>query len=119
MLIDHDFDWEPDLEEPPRALVDQAPGQGPDPPTRRPGGQIRPSEQVVIIERRRGFSRSTLILALVALTLSAASTQSCRYFLPAAGERNPRSTVSFGSVETGPSRHSQRIISGMIAPPNF
>ena len=37
----------------------------------------------------------------------------------AAGWRNVRSFLSFGSVETGPSRHSQRIISGRIAPPNF
>ena len=37
----------------------------------------------------------------------------------ATGWRNARSTVSFGSVETGPSRHSHRIISGRIAPPNF
>ncbi len=41
------------------------------------------------------------------------------YFFPAAPARNPRSTESFGSVDTGPSRHSHRIISGMIAPPNF
>jgi hypothetical protein len=35
------------------------------------------------------------------------------------GWRKDRSTVSAGSVDTGPSRHSQRIISGRIAPPNF
>jgi hypothetical protein len=33
----------------------------------------------------------------------------------AAGSRNERSVISFGSVETGPSRQSQRIISGIIA----
>ena len=32
-------------------------------------------------------------------------------------DRNERSTVSCGSSETGWSRHSQRIISGSIAPP--
>src|SRR5207248_2064707 len=37
----------------------------------------------------------------------------------AAGCRKLRSTISLGSVETGPSRHSQRIISGRIMPPNF
>jgi len=35
------------------------------------------------------------------------------------GIRKFRSTVSFGSVDTGASRHSQRIMSGMIAPPNL
>ena len=33
------------------------------------------------------------------------------------GGLNPRSTASFGSVDTGWSRHSQRIISGRIGPP--
>src|SRR6201999_3381058 len=33
--------------------------------------------------------------------------------------RKARSVMSFGSVETGASRHSQRIISGMMAPPYF
>jgi len=37
----------------------------------------------------------------------------------AAGWRKLRSTMSLGSVDTGPSRHSQRIISGRIMPPNF
>ena len=37
----------------------------------------------------------------------------------AAGWRNARSTMSLGSVDTGPSRHNHRIISGTIAPPNF
>jgi len=41
------------------------------------------------------------------------------YFFFTAGWRKSRSTLSFGSVETGPSRQSHRIISGMIAPPNF
>src|ERR1041385_4427340 len=41
-------------------------------------------------------------------------------FVPgAAGWRNDRSIASFGSVETGWSRQSQRIISGNIAPPCF
>ena len=35
------------------------------------------------------------------------------YFL----DRNERSAVSCGSMETGWSRHSQRIISGSMAPP--
>src|SRR5690242_2904207 len=39
------------------------------------------------------------------------------YFL--AGWRKERSTMSLASVDTGPSRHSQRIISGMIMPPYF
>ena len=75
MLIDHDFDWETDLEESPRSGIDRAPanGRGPDSVPHRPGGPVLPSEQVIIIERRRGFSRSTLILALVALALSAIS----------------------------------------------
>ena len=75
MLIDHDFDWEADLEESPRPGVDRAPanGRGPDSVPHRPVGPVLPSEQVIIIERRRGFSRATLILALVALALSAIS----------------------------------------------
>jgi len=75
MLINHDFDWEADLEESPRPGVDPTSGNvlEPDPAPRRPGGQVLPSDQVVIIERRRGFSRSTLLLALVALALSATS----------------------------------------------
>jgi hypothetical protein len=74
MLIDHDFDWEADLEDSPRPGVAPASenAPGPAPPLRRPGGHIRPGEQVVIIERHRGLSRSTLILALVALALSVA-----------------------------------------------
>jgi hypothetical protein len=36
-----------------------------------------------------------------------------------AGWRKLRSTISLGSVETGPSRHSHRIISGRIMPLNF
>lgn len=42
-----------------------------------------------------------------------------RYLFFATGWRKSRSTLSLGSVLTGPSRQSQRIISGMIAPPNF
>jgi hypothetical protein len=74
MLINHDFDWEADLEESPRSGADPtyANESGPAPP-RRPGGHVRPGEQVVIIERHRGFSRSALILALVALALSVAT----------------------------------------------
>ncbi len=37
----------------------------------------------------------------------------------AAGCLKARSPESFGSVDTGPSRQSHRIISGRIAPPNF
>ncbi len=47
----------------------------------------------------------------------ALGAQRLPYFF--AAPRKLRSTVSFGSVDTGPSRHSHRIISGMIAPPNF
>jgi hypothetical protein len=75
MLIDHDFDWDPDLEDSPRPEADPASGNGAasDPALRRPGpGQVWPTEQIVIIERLRGFPRSTLILALVALALLAA-----------------------------------------------
>ena len=75
MLIDHDFDWESELEESPRPGVDRAPANGPGtaPLPHRPGGPVLPSEQIIIIERRRGFSRITLILALVALALSVIS----------------------------------------------
>jgi hypothetical protein len=74
MLINHDFDWEADLEGSPRSAVDPASANlsAPDLP-RLPGGHIRPGELVVVVERHRGFSRSTLILALVALALSVAS----------------------------------------------
>ena len=41
------------------------------------------------------------------------------YSFLATGWRKDRSTLSFGSVETGPSRHSHRIISGRMAPLNF
>jgi hypothetical protein len=99
MLIDHDFDWDPDLEELRRPGLDPVPQNGPglDPASRRPGGQIRPSEQVVIIERRRGFSRLTLILALVALALSAASTQSCHRASFAGASSFVRSTSQGGA----------------------
>ena len=40
-------------------------------------------------------------------------------FVDAAGRRNDLSTMSFGSVDTGWSRQSQRIISGKMAPPCF
>jgi hypothetical protein len=88
MLINHDFDWEADLEESPRSGADptSANVSGPD-PLRRPGGHIRPGELVVIIERHRGFSRSTLILALVALALSVAST------IPKAPRENAAATI--------------------------
>jgi hypothetical protein len=65
MLINHDFDWEADLEE----SLDP----GPDPASSRARGHIRPGEQVTIVERHRGLSRSTLVLAMVALALSVAS----------------------------------------------
>ena len=57
--------------------------------------------------------------------LIAAASQSARrrprYQGPGrfAASRKLRSTMSFGSVETGPSRHNQRIMSGKIAPPIF
>jgi hypothetical protein len=41
------------------------------------------------------------------------------YFVLETGCLNARSTMSFGSVDTGPSRQSHRIISGIMAPPNF
>jgi hypothetical protein len=75
MLINHDFDWEADLEDSPRPGVEPTSGNAPSPASspRRPDGHIRPGEQVVIIERHRGLSRPTLILAVVALMLSIAS----------------------------------------------
>jgi hypothetical protein len=74
MLINHDFDWDADLDASSRPGVAPTSGTaaGPTAAPRRPGGHIRPGEQVVIIERHRGLSRSTLILALVALVLSLA-----------------------------------------------
>jgi hypothetical protein len=88
MLINHDFDWDADLEESPRSGVDPTSGNArwPDLP-RRPDGQMRPGELVVIVERHRGFSRSTLILALVALALSVAST------IPKAPRKNAAATI--------------------------
>jgi hypothetical protein len=75
MLINHDFDWEPELEEPLRSGVDATAGNGP-----RPEHAIvcaesppRPSPQLVIIERAQGFSRTTLFLAIIALALSVAA----------------------------------------------
>ena len=95
MLINHDFDWEADLEESPRPGVNptSANGPGPDPTLRRPGGQIRPGEQVVIIERHRGLSRSALILALVALALSVASA------IPKAPDPNAAITINRQQIQ--------------------
>jgi hypothetical protein len=75
MLINHDFDWEADLEESPRPGVDAPSGKGPRPEFGFVSalGHPQPGHQLVIIERTRGFSRSTLILAIIALALSAAS----------------------------------------------
>jgi hypothetical protein len=75
MLINHDFDWEPEREEPLRSGVDAMAGNGPRPelPFVCAEGNPRPSPQLVIIERARGFSRSTLILAIIALVLSVAA----------------------------------------------
>jgi hypothetical protein len=75
MLIDHDFDWGPELEETLRSGVDATAGNGPQPELAFVCGEghPRPSPQLVIIERARGFSRSTLILAIFALALSVAA----------------------------------------------
>ncbi len=75
MLINHDFDWEPELEEPPRSGVDATAGNSPRPELSVvcAEGNPRPSPQLVIIERAQGFSRSTLIHAIIALALSAAA----------------------------------------------
>ena len=75
MLIDHDFDWEPEVEEPLRSGVDATAGNGPRPELAFvcAEGPRRPSPRVVIIERAQGFSRSTLILAIIALALSVAA----------------------------------------------
>jgi hypothetical protein len=75
MLINHDFDWEPELEERLRSGVDATAGNGPRPEHAIvcAEGPPRPSPQLVIVERAQGFSRSTLILAIIALVLSVAA----------------------------------------------
>jgi hypothetical protein len=60
MLIEHDFDWDP-----------EAPGSISNPSVQPSSGE--PGTPVVIIERRRGFSYGILALAIVALALSAGS----------------------------------------------
>ncbi len=94
MLINHDFDWEADLEDSPGSGVEPTSGNaaGPAPVPRRPGGHIRPGEQVVIVERHRGLSRSTLILALVALALSVALAISKATLQNAAVTKTPPQT---------------------------
>ncbi len=98
MLIDHDFEWEADLEDSPRPEVEPKSGNapGPAPAPRRPGGQVRPGERIVIIERHRGLSRSTLILALVALALTLASV------IPKA--RHPNAAVTINRQQMQPER---------------
>jgi hypothetical protein len=66
-------------------------------------------------------SRNTHAVRMAVLRRPSGCVLVCKrgYFRLAAACRNARSTISFGSVDTGPSRHSQRIISGIIAPPNF
>jgi hypothetical protein len=102
MLINHDFDWEADLEESPRSGVDptSANVSGPAPP-RRPGGHIRPGERVVIIERHHGFSRSTLILALVVLALSVASA------IPKAPREKAAATIDHPQTQPNHDSRSQ------------
>jgi hypothetical protein len=75
MLINHDFDWEPELEEPIRSGVDATAGNGPRPELAFDcaEGHSQPSPQLVIIERARVFSLSTLVLAIIALALSLAA----------------------------------------------
>jgi hypothetical protein len=60
MLIEHDFDWDPEV----AASTSVAGAQD---------GSLAPIAQVVIIERRRGFSYGVLALAIVALGVSAGS----------------------------------------------
>jgi hypothetical protein len=75
MLINHDFDWEPEPEDPLRSGVDATAGDGARPELAFVCAErhSRPSPQLVIIERARVFSRSTLILAIIALALSVAA----------------------------------------------
>ncbi len=73
MLIDHDFDWEADADD---SLWLEAEGASTPEPVpiatpRPPGDSLRTSDAVVIIEKSRGFSRSTLAVAVVALFVSA------------------------------------------------
>jgi hypothetical protein len=73
MLIDHDFDWEADLDESPRPEDEATAAILPGPTIFpcRPGDPLRPGDGVVIIETSRGLSRGTLALAVVVLVLSA------------------------------------------------
>ena len=63
MLINHDFAWVDEL--------DVGRAFPPDVSGAALAASAQPAHDVVIIDRRTGFSRSTLILALVALVLSA------------------------------------------------
>jgi hypothetical protein len=75
MLINHDFDWEADLDEPPRPGVDAPSGKGPRPELAFVSADGHPprGHELVIVERTRGFSLSTLILAIIALAVSVAA----------------------------------------------
>jgi hypothetical protein len=67
MLIDHDFDWVTDEPE----CVPAARGQS------GPAGQ---GDGIVVVERRGGFSYTTLILTIIALVLAAGAKLSTTQF---------------------------------------
>ena len=79
MLIEHDFEWGEDPGESAGPEDGAVTAGGPVPISAAcpPDGSEEPSPEIVIIQRRRGFSPGVLVLAIVALVLSA-TTKLCK-----------------------------------------
>ncbi len=75
------------------------------------------TDAVALIQAKNDFGAN--IMLKVADEMDKSAIDLSAEFIGGAGGRKDRSTVSFGSVDTGPSRQIQSIISRKIAQPNF